>query len=130
MDKQQIDWDEALKVFWERFAQQAPRTFDLQASIGQNFQTLWNQVNPAVGLEGSINIFFLKDGTLLPSMAGWVLLGIIARVAGSDAVNTFQKNLEERLNQLDTKWTDKLQKIEERLKPVEEYCGIIRPKGL
>ena len=123
-----IDWEKAREAFWKRYKEQAPRMFEIQFHAGATFQELWRKISPVMGSEETISISFVKDGELHTTLAGWVLIGAIGAAAAVNAINESQQLSDEKLKNLESKWENKLQAIENRLGPIEEWCGLKQPK--
>ena len=59
-------------------------------------------------------------------MRGWVLIGAIARAGAVVAITESEKMLDNKMKDADSKWQAKLQDIEDRLGPIEKWCGITK----
>jgi len=127
MTQAKIDWEQAWKVFWNRYEKQAPRMYKIQAQATGSFEGLWKAISPVMGSEDTIAISFDKEGGLRTTMAGFILIGAIAAAGARNAIEESKKALDDGVAGLDSKWEKKLQDIENRLGPIEEDIGIKRP---
>jgi hypothetical protein len=112
MAEERMDWE----LFWERYGLQAPKTREALDLVTNLFEEVWRRISPVVGVEHKITISLTKEGKLSTEMAGWVLIGAIARAASIVATKTSEETMQEAVAKLET-----------RLTTVEEWCGIKKP---
>jgi tRNA(Phe) wybutosine-synthesizing methylase Tyw3 len=124
MAQEQIDWGKAWEVFWDRYKREAPNMHEIQNRAVLILEELWRQISPMTGWEETITISLDKDGHMVSTMTGCMLLGAIGLAGAQYAMEESKKVLDKELKHSSNKLENKLRTIEKRVERLEQWWSI------